>query len=108
MFPRFRDQVGPALDLIVEFSTLGEYRLAADGPVASSALAGASGQAPLVGWAGHSLPLVAASSPRRLPTAPTGPNPRRAALPRALVLAARACRSPRLAVRQPALGELGL
>ena len=28
MFPRFREQIGTALDLIVEFSTLGEYRLA--------------------------------------------------------------------------------
>ena len=27
MFPRFREQIGTALDLIVEFSTLGEYRL---------------------------------------------------------------------------------
>ena len=32
MFPRFREQLGTALDVIVEFSTLGEYRLAADLP----------------------------------------------------------------------------
>lgn len=33
MFPQFRERLGPALDLIVEFSTLGEYRLAANGAV---------------------------------------------------------------------------
>jgi hypothetical protein len=52
MFPRFREQIGTALDLIVEFSTLGEYRLAADGPGASSAPADAPGQAPQLGGAG--------------------------------------------------------
>ena len=60
MFPRFREQIGTALDLIVEFSTLGEYRLAADGLGASSALADAPGQAPQMGGAGPSLDLRAA------------------------------------------------
>jgi hypothetical protein len=60
MFPRFREQIGTALDLIVEFSTLGEYRLAADVPGASSAPADASGQAPQLGGAGPSLYLRAA------------------------------------------------
>ena len=60
MFPRFREQIGTALDLIVEFSTLGEYRLAADGLGASSALADASGQAPQLGGTGPSLALCAA------------------------------------------------
>ena len=56
MFPRFREQIGTALDLIVEFSTLGEYRLAADGPGASGAPADAPGQAPQLGGAGpHAL-----------------------------------------------------
>jgi hypothetical protein len=55
MFPRFREQIGTALDLIVEFSTLGEYRLAADGPGASSAPADAPGQAPQLGGAGRRL-----------------------------------------------------
>ncbi|MET0420050.1 MAG: hypothetical protein ABW022_28900, partial [Actinoplanes sp.] len=49
MFPRLREQIGTALDLFVEFSTLGEYRLAADGPGASSAPAEAPGQAPQLG-----------------------------------------------------------
>ena len=60
MFPRFREQIGTALDLIVEFSTLGEYRLAADVPGASSAPAVASGQAPQLGGAGPSFDLRAA------------------------------------------------
>ena len=60
MFPRFREQIGTALDLIVEFSTLGEYRLAAEVPGASSALADASGQAPQMGGTGTSLNLCAA------------------------------------------------
>ena len=52
MFPRFREQIGTALDLFVEFSTLGEYRLGADGLGASSAPADAPGQAPQLGGAG--------------------------------------------------------
>ena len=60
MFPRFREQIGTALDLIVEFSTLGEYRLAADGPVTASASAEAPDQAPQMGGAGPSLALRAA------------------------------------------------
>ena len=52
MFPRFREQIGTALDLIVEFSTLGEYRLAVDVPGASGAPADAPGQAPQLGGAG--------------------------------------------------------
>jgi hypothetical protein len=51
MFPRFREQIGTALDLIVEFSTLGECRLAVDGPGASGAPAEAPGQAPQLGGA---------------------------------------------------------
>jgi hypothetical protein len=39
MFPQLRERIGPALDLVVEFSTLGEYRLNADGVLcAASAL----------------------------------------------------------------------
>jgi hypothetical protein len=74
MFPRFREQIGTALDLIVEFSTLGEYRLAADGPGASSALADASGQAPQMGGAGSSLNLCAAVR-RTVAGGPTGHVP---------------------------------
>jgi hypothetical protein len=60
MFPRFREQIGNALDLIVEFSTLGEYRLAVEPtPGASSAPADAPGHAPQLGGAGPQ-PLRAA------------------------------------------------
>src|SRR5918994_4390275 len=53
MFPRLREQIGTALDLFVEFSTLGEYGLAVEAiPGASSAPADAPGQAPQLGGAG--------------------------------------------------------
>jgi hypothetical protein len=40
MFPQLRERIGVALDLVVEFSTLGEYRLGADGTLCpASALA---------------------------------------------------------------------
>jgi hypothetical protein len=53
MFPRLREQIGTALDLFVEFSTLGEYRLVAEAiPGASSAPADAPGQAPQLGGVG--------------------------------------------------------
>lgn len=56
MFPQLRQHIGPALDLIVEFSTLGEYRLDADGVLRpASALAHASERAPQLGGAGESL-----------------------------------------------------
>jgi hypothetical protein len=57
MFPRLREQIGTALDLFVEFSTLGEYRLVAEAiPGASSAPADAPSQAPQLGGAGvHAL-----------------------------------------------------
>ena len=74
MFPRFREQIGTALDLIVEFSTLGEYRLATDVPGASGAPADASGQAPQMGGAGPSLDLCAAVR-RTVAGGPTGHVP---------------------------------
>ena len=74
MFPRFREQIGTALDLIVEFSTLGEYRLAAEVPGASGAPADASGQAPQMGGAGTSLNLRAAVR-RTVAGGPTGRVP---------------------------------
>ena len=59
MFPRLREQIGTALDLLVEFSTLGEYRLAIEAPGAPGAPADAPGQAPQMGGA-SALPLRAA------------------------------------------------
>jgi hypothetical protein len=56
MFPRFTEQLGTALDLIVEFSTLGEYRL---GPYlahgAPGAPAAAPNHAPQLGGTGHTV-----------------------------------------------------
>jgi hypothetical protein len=52
MFPRLREQIGTALDLVVEFSTLGEYRLAVEPVGAASALADAPSQAPQMGGVG--------------------------------------------------------
>ena len=54
MFPRLREQIGTALDLIVEFYTLGEYRLAVDAAGAASAPVDAPSQAPQLGGAGPS------------------------------------------------------
>jgi hypothetical protein len=57
MFPRLKEQIGTALDLFVEFSTLGEYRLVAEAiPGASSAPVDARSRAPQLGGAGaHAL-----------------------------------------------------
>ena len=96
MFPRFREQIGTALDLFVEFSTLGEYRLGAEAiPGASSAPADAPGQAPQLGGAGvHALRAavrrtvaggatgstpVATPAARRLLSGATAPESGRAA-----------------------------
>jgi len=61
MFPQLRQRIGPALDLIVEFSTLGEYRLDTDGVLRpASAFAPASERAPQLGGAGDSVAARAA------------------------------------------------
>ena len=74
MFPRLREQIGTALDLFVEFSTLGEYRLVAEAiPGASSAPADAPSQAPQLGGAGvHAL---RAAVRRSVAGGPTGSTP---------------------------------
>ncbi len=47
MFPQLKERIGPALDLVVEFSTLGEYRLNADGVLcAASAITPVSRKRP--------------------------------------------------------------
>ena len=59
MFPQLRERFGSALDLVVEFSTLGEYRLGADGAVwPASALAPAPERAPQLGGAGDHPPAA--------------------------------------------------
>ena len=74
MFPRFREQIGTALDLIVEFSTLGEYRLAVEAiPGAAGVPADAPGHAPQLGGAGsHAL---RAAVRRTVAGGPTGSTP---------------------------------
>jgi hypothetical protein len=74
MFPRLREQIGTALDLFVEFSTLGEYRLAVEGHGASGAPADAPGQAPQLGGAGTPHALRAAVR-RTVAGGPTGHVP---------------------------------
>ena len=73
MFPRLREQIGTALDLIVEFSTLGEYRLEAAGHGASGAPAEAPGQAPQLGGAGSQA--LRAAVRRTVAGGPTGHVP---------------------------------
>jgi hypothetical protein len=74
MFPRLREQLGTALDLIVELSTLGEYRLGAhraDG--AASAPAVAPDRAPQLGGAGS--PAGRAAVRRTVAGGATGATP---------------------------------
>lgn len=64
MFPLFRERIGSALDILVEFSTLGEYRLDADGALCTaSALAAAPEREPQMGGAG--VPNAARAAVRR-------------------------------------------
>jgi hypothetical protein len=66
MFPQLRERLGSALDLVVEFSTLGEYRLGADGAVwPASALTQAPEREPQLGGAGDH-PLAAQAAVRRI------------------------------------------
>lgn len=61
MFPRLKDRIGTALDIVVEFSTLGEYRLAASSApgVASAIVPAVIEPAPRRGGIGSSLTDVA-------------------------------------------------
>jgi hypothetical protein len=75
MFPQLRERIGSALDLVVELSTLGEYRLGADGAVwPASALAPAPEREPQLGGAGD--PLAGRAAVRRIVAGgATGPVP---------------------------------
>jgi hypothetical protein len=73
MFPRLREQIGTALDLFVEFSTLGEYRLEVEGNGASSAPAEAPGRAPQLGGVGARAPRAAVR--RTVAGGPAGTTP---------------------------------
>jgi hypothetical protein len=66
MFPQLRERLGSALDIVVEFSTLGEYRLGADGAVwPASVLTPAPEREPQLGGAGDH-PLAAQAAVRRI------------------------------------------
>jgi hypothetical protein len=94
MFPRFREQIGTALDLFVEFSTLGEYRLAAEAiPGASSAPADAPGQAPQLGGAG--VTALRAAVRRTVAGGATGSTPVATPAARRLMQAAAGCSGDR-------------
>jgi len=99
MFPRLREQIGTALDLFVEFSTLGEYRLLAEAiPGASSAPADAPSQAPQLGGAGvHAL---RAAVRRTVAGGATGSTPVATPAARRLMKAAEA-RQPRTLAHKP-------
>jgi hypothetical protein len=74
MFPRLREQFGTALDLIVEFSTLGEYRLGVDrAHGAPGAPAVAPGHGPQLGGAGEAA--VRAAARRTVAGGATGTAP---------------------------------
>jgi hypothetical protein len=73
MFPRLREQIGTALDLLVEFSTLGEYRLAIEAPGGAGAPADAPCQAPQLGGVGAEA--LRAAVRRTVAGGPTGQTP---------------------------------
>jgi hypothetical protein len=73
MFPRLREQIGTALDLFVEFSTLGEYRLAVEPLGGAGAPADASCQAPQLGGVGAEA--LRAAVRRTVAGGPTGQMP---------------------------------
>jgi hypothetical protein len=81
MFPRLTERLGSALDLVVEFSTLGAYRLdvcSAPRPVGARWVV--AGPRPGLGGAGDGDagvlpaggPVAAVAPARRLPRAPAG------------------------------------
>ena len=106
MFPQLRQRIGPALDLIVEFSTLGEYRLDVEGVLRpASALAPASERVPQLGGAGESIAgraavsrIVAGGAAGLTPAAT--PAARRLGRPEAAQLLARR-REPKRTIARP-------
>jgi hypothetical protein len=75
MFPRLRDRLGTALDLVVEFSTLGEYTTAAPGAAVhtSATPAVSAHDGPALGGAG----VRAGGAPGRRIVAAATPAARR-------------------------------
>ena len=52
MFPKLRERLDTAIDMVVEFSTLGEYRLAVPASALQAAAGSAAPSGPLTGGAG--------------------------------------------------------
>ena len=101
MFPRLREQIGTALDLFVEFSTLGEYRLGAEAiPGASSAPADAPGQAPQLGGAG--VYALRAAVRRTVAGGATGSTPVATPAARRLIEAAQGREAPKAGAKPAA------
>ena len=65
MFPQLRERFGSALDLVVEFSTLGEYRLDANGVLCPASALALPSEHPQLGGAGDH-PLAAQAAVRRI------------------------------------------
>jgi hypothetical protein len=84
MFPRLRERFGSALDLVVEFSTLGEYRLDALPGTSSAESAQPAGarSRPGLGGAGRKPGVFPAAGPM-------GTSPATASVPRATPAARR-------------------
>jgi hypothetical protein len=108
MFPGFRDRFGAALDLIVEFSTLGEYGLAAAAAGSPSAPRTGSEQGLRLGGAGGDVAraagrrnVVGGAVASGRGSVPSAPHPGAAATPAARRLAAAGCRE-----RQDSAGEI--
>jgi hypothetical protein len=103
MFPQLKDRIGTALDIVVEFSTLGEYRLVADGAQApASALAAVSEGEPQMGGAGRSA--VRAAVRRTVAGGAAGKPP--VATPAARRVGSRASAGPKRPARSAAQGSL--
>ena len=108
MFPRFREQIGTALDLVVEFSTLGEYRLGVSPtPGAPGAPADAPGHAPRMGGAGHPAERAAvrvgvAGGPAGTTPVATPAAARRHVLPAPVVQRHGAAPAPQRSIAGPA------
>jgi hypothetical protein len=103
MFPQLRERLGSALDLVVEFSTLGEYRLGADGAVwPASALALPPEHEPQLGGAGEH-PLAAQAAVRRIVAGgAAGPVPVATPAARRRLASGSACRGERRRPEPPA------
>lgn len=113
MFPGLRDRIGTALDLVVEFSTLGEYRLDASGVVVAASapptrsehtVPRPGGDGHLAGWAAERR-AVAGGAAGKVPTATPAARARLGRLAAACEKADVAQRTKRTRAGAPKAGE---